>query len=170
MEHRLPDGTYQQTAIDSEVATVLAEAKQRLIAAGLTSLSEVKPGGIAIHWRGLPDPEVTNVQARVRQAWIALAERPGIKLVDFEAGLELRVAHPDKGDAVAAILQNLHSEAAVAFLGDDLTDEDAFRVLANRGISVLVRPEYRETRADIWLKPPEELIGFLQLWLNRVSA
>jgi trehalose 6-phosphate phosphatase len=170
LEHKRVDGTYQQTTIDPEVAAILTEAEQWLIAAHLTPLAEIKPGGVAIHWRGLPDAEIERIQSRVRKGWAVLAERPGIKLFNFEAGLELRVAHPDKGDAVTAILENVDSHAPIAFLGDDFTDEDAFRVLANRGISVLVRPEYRETRADIWLKPPEELIGFLQLWLSRISA
>jgi trehalose-phosphatase len=109
------------------------------------------------------------VQFCVREGWAVLAQRPGIKLFNFEAGLELRVVHPDKGDAVTAILKNLDSQVPIAFLGDDLTDEDAFRVLAGRGLPVLVRPEYRETRASIWLKPPQELIGFLELWLSKIS-
>ena len=170
MEHMLVDGTYQQTAIDPGVAAILTQAEKWLIAADLASLAETKPGGIAVHWRGLPDAEIERVQTRVREGWAPFAQRPGIKLFNFEAGLELRVAHPDKGDAVAAILENLNSQAPIAFLGDDLTDEDAFRVLASRGLSVLVRPEYRETRANIWLKPPHELIGFLELWLSRISA
>lgn len=170
MEHMLVDGTYRHTAIGPQVAAVLTQAETWLIGANLTSLSEIKPGGIAIHWRGLPDAEIERVQTRVREGWAPLAQRPRIKLFNFEGGLELRVAHPDKGDAVAAILENLNSQAPIAFLGDDLTDEDAFRALASRGLSVLVRPEYRETRANIWLKPPHELIGFLELWLSRISA
>jgi trehalose 6-phosphate phosphatase len=170
MEHKLVDGTYRQTAIRPEVAAVLTQAKKWLFAANLTSLAEIKPGGIAVHWRGLPNAEIENVQSRLREGWTPLAAQPGVKLFNFEAGLELRVAHPDKGDAVTAILENLDRTVPVAFLGDDFTDEDAFRVLATRGISVLVRPEYRETRADIWLKPPDELIEFLQLWLNRISG
>jgi trehalose-phosphatase len=169
LEHRLVDGTYHQTAIDPEAAAVLAEAEKWLIAANLASLAEIKPGGIAIHWRGLPDAEIERVQFCVREGWAVLAQRPGIKLFNFEAGLELRVVHPDKGDAVTAILKNLDSQVPIAFLGDDLTDEDAFRVLAGRGLPVLVRPEYRETRASIWLKPPQELIGFLELWLSKIS-
>ena len=170
MEHLLADGTYLQTAVDPDVAEVLTQARQWLVAANLTSLSEVKPGGIAVHWRGLPDAEIKKVQARAREGWTPLAEQPGIKLFNFEEGLELRVAHPDKGDAVAAILEDLDPHAPIAFLGDDLTDEDAFRVLEDRGLSVLVRPEYRETRANVWLKPPDELIGFLELWLGRISS
>jgi trehalose-phosphatase len=170
LEHRRVDGTYRQTTIDPQVAAVLAQGEQWLIAADLISLSEIKPGGIAVHWRGQPDAEIERVQSRVREGWAALAEQPGIKLFNFEAGLELRVAHPDKGDAVTAVLENLNPQAPIAFLGDDLTDEDAFRVLGNRGLSVLVRPEYRETSANIWLKPPDELIGFLELWLSRIST
>ena len=170
LEHRLVGGTYRQTVIDPEVAAVLTQAEQWLVAANLTSRAEIKPGGIAIHWRGLPDAEIERVQSCVLEGWSALAQRPGIKLFNFEAGLELRVAHPDKGDAVAAILENVNPEAPIAFLGDDFTDEDAFRVLAGRGLSVLVRPEYRETRATIWLKPPHELVGFLELWLSKISG
>ena len=169
MEHMLVDGTYLQTAIDPGVDAILTQAEKWLIAADLASLAETKPGGIAVHCRGLPDAEIERVQIRVREGWAALAEQPGIKLFNFEEGLELRVAHPDKGDAVTAILEDLNSHTPIAFLGDDLTDEDAFRVLEDRGLSVLVRPEYRETRAKIWLKPPHELIDFFEQWLNNIS-
>ncbi|HVC90282.1 MAG TPA: trehalose-phosphatase [Acidobacteriaceae bacterium] len=170
MEHKLADGTYQQTAIAPATTAILAQAEKWLIAAGLASLAEIKPGGIAIHWRGLPDVEIERMQARAREGWAAFAEEPGLKLLNFETGLELRVAHPDKGDVVAAILEDLDPHAPIAFFGDDLTDEDAFRVLGDRGLSVLVRPEYRETRAKVWLKPPHELIVFFEQWLNSISA
>jgi hypothetical protein len=31
-------------------------------------------------------------------------------------------------------------------------------------VSVLVRNEFRPTSADLWLKPPEELVAFLEHW------
>jgi trehalose-6-phosphatase len=55
----------------------------------------------------------------------------------------------------------------VAFLGDDLSDEAAFRAvrrIGKRGLSVLVRREFRETAAEIWLRPPGELLCFLERW------
>jgi trehalose 6-phosphate phosphatase len=170
LEHRLADGTYLQTVINPEIAAVLEQARKWLIATELVSLTEIKPGGIAIHWRGLTDAEIMRVQTRALEGWAPLAEQPGLKLLNFEAGLELRIAHPDKGDVVAAILEDLNPHVQIAFLGDDLTDEDAFRALENRGLSVLVRPRYRETRAKVWLKPPHELIGFFEQWLNGISA
>jgi trehalose-6-phosphatase len=53
----------------------------------------------------------------------------------------------------------------VAYLGDDLTDEDAFAAVGDRGLSFLVRGEARASNARYWLRPPEELLEFLDGWL-----
>jgi trehalose-6-phosphatase len=66
---------------------------------------------------------------------------------------------------VRTILAESLPDAAVAYLGDDRTDEDAFRALNGKGLTVLVRPEYRPTAAEVWLQPPQELIQFLEEWL-----
>jgi trehalose-phosphatase len=170
LEHLLADGTCRQTPIAPEIAEALAQAGRWLNEANLTSLAEIKRGGLAVHWRGLPDAEREQVRARTLEGWAKLAEQPGIKLLRFEGGLELRSARPNKGDAMAAILEEMDSGTQIAFLGDDLTDEDAFRALGERGLSILVRPEYRETRANLWLKPPQELLEFLTRWLNYTST
>jgi len=57
-------------------------------------------------------------------------------------------------------------DAPVAHLGDNESDEDAFRVLRDRGLSVLARPRWRETAADLWLRPAIELSAFLHDWLQ----
>jgi len=57
-------------------------------------------------------------------------------------------------------------DAPAAYLGDDNTDEPAFRVMNGRGLSVLVRTKWRETAARLWLQPPEELLDFLTQWLQ----
>ncbi|MGC1294285.1 MAG: trehalose-phosphatase [Alloacidobacterium sp.] len=170
LERMLPDGTYWQMNMGKETTDVLSHAEEWVTAAGLTSRAEIKPGGIAIHWRGMSSAKMADIEARIREGWTALAERLGFKLLQFDGGLELRVAHPDKGDAVAAILEDSDPAAQIAYLGDDFTDEDAFRVLSDCGLTVLVRTEYRKTLASVWLKPPQELISFLDQWLNRISV
>jgi trehalose-phosphatase len=170
LERRLADGTYHQFPIDSKTVALLAQAESWLIAAGVAQRTEIKPGGIAVHWRGMSAAEIESIHARAERGLSAFAERSGLKLLDFEGGLELRVSHPNKGDAVASILSALDHKAQVAFLGDDLTDEDAFRVLNSSGLSILVRPEYRETNARTWLRPPDELVDFLEQWLNCVAV
>jgi trehalose-6-phosphatase len=56
-------------------------------------------------------------------------------------------------------------DVPIAYLGDDLTDEDAFVALGYRGYSILVRGEVRASSARFWLRPPEELLGFLDGWI-----
>ena len=82
----------------------------------------------------------------------------------FNGGLELRLSNISKASAIEEVMQRAGKESVVAFLGDDLTDEDAFAALDGRGLTVLVRPEYRETRAQVWLKPPGEMLAFLTRW------
>ena len=170
LEHRPADGIYRQIMIAPETAAVLSQAESWLNAAGLAHRTEIKPGGIAVHWRGLPDAEVERVRSCAQKGLGSFGEQPGLKLLRFEAGLELRVAHPNKGDAISSILSGSDNGAQIAYLGDDLTDEDAFRVLNSYGLTVLVRPEYRETNAQVWLRPPHELLSFLEQWLNSVCA
>ncbi|MEO8630619.1 MAG: trehalose-phosphatase, partial [Betaproteobacteria bacterium] len=85
-------------------------------------------------------------------------------VLDFESGIELRAHGRTKAHAVATLLQESNRDIPAAYLGDDLTDEDAFAALAGHGLSVLVRSQKRETAAQAWLRPPEELLAFLQRW------
>lgn len=170
LEHELCDGNYRQLIIDQEILTVLSQAQEWLAAEGLSRQAEIKPGGIAVHWRGMPNDEVEKIEAATRNGFRSFAEKSRLKLLPFEAGLELRVAHPNKGDVVSSILEGLHTDVKIAYLGDDLTDEDAFRALSNRGLTVLVRHAFRETSAQTWLKPPHELIDFLKQWWSCTSA
>jgi trehalose 6-phosphate phosphatase len=169
LEHQLVNGTCHQVNIAPEIAAALQQAESWLVATGLDHRTEVKPGGVAIHWRGVPEARIDSIRTHARKAFDPFADQSGLKLLEFEGGLELRVAHPNKGDAVRSILDSSDAKAPVAYLGDDYTDEDAFRVLNAHGLTALVRPEYRETSAQIWLEPPRELLGFLEQWLNNIS-
>lgn len=98
--------------------------------------------------------------------WLPIADRSFLTLDYFDGGVELHLPQCNKADAVRAILAELDVDTPVAYLGDDQTDEEAFRNLRDRGLRVLVRPHWRETEADIWLRPPLELSAFLHDWLQ----
>lgn len=170
LERHLSNGSYSCIPINEEDAVALAKAQEWIVTAGLLSRAEVKLGGIAIHWRGLSPAEAKSVQSLTLDGWTKIAEQSRLKLLQFEAGLELRVSHPDKGDAVTSILADLEPRAPVAYMGDDLTDEDAFRVLNGHGLTVLVKDTYRETNADTWIRPLQELIDLLERWLINISS
>jgi trehalose-phosphatase len=66
----------------------------------------------------------------------------------------------DKGRAVRWITQALGiswTEASVIYIGDDTTDEDAFRVIRTRGTGILVSENPRDSAADFRLSSTEEV-------------
>jgi trehalose-phosphatase len=157
----LPDGS----------ADALAQAARALAGPELDGRIEVKPASVALHVRGLPEPDAERVIAQGRAAWEPLARAAPLELHPFDGGLELRVAGWHKGDALRAVLATEPAGAAVAYLGDDATDEDAFGALEElsaagriRGLSVLVRSEPRPSRAPVRLEPPGQLLDFLARW------
>jgi trehalose 6-phosphate phosphatase len=165
LERLMADGRYEVSSVPAHEDYLLA-AVTLLRDAGLESQAELKPGGVAVHWRGLDPARAEKLARDVPRLWKPLLDRAPVRLLEFDGGLELRVAGPGKGDAVRVILKEAGPDAAVAYLGDDQTDEDAFRALKGNGLTVLVRPRSRPTSADVWLQPPHELLQFLQEWLQ----
>src|SRR6266542_634681 len=70
----------------------------------------------------------------------------------------------DKGKAVLWLLEKLgleHPNTRPIYIGDDRTDEDAFRALEQRGVGILVSEEPRVTAASYSLRDPSEVERFL---------
>ena len=124
---------------------------------------ETKAGGVAIHWRGLAPDAVDQIRTVVRREWNSHDWDRALDWTDFDGGVELRLPGRDKGYAVRAILRD-HPDATAAYLGDDLADERAFEAIKPRGLGVLVRDRRRPTAAEAWLRPPAELLDFLDAW------
>jgi alpha,alpha-trehalase len=126
---------------------------------------ERKRFSLAVHYRMVADGEVDPVLRAVDEAAAAtegLRLRSGKKVVELEPDLDW-----DKGRAVAWIMDALGIELdryQVLYVGDDETDEDAFRALAVGGIGIRVGPVVMSTLADYRLAGPEEVREFLG-WL-----
>jgi len=70
-----------------------------------------------------------------------------------------------KGKALMWLLEELEldeSDLVPFYIGDDVTDEDAFRTLKDRGIGVVVMDPPRNTEAQYRLKDPDEVEQFLK--------
>ena len=162
------DGSRELFPIPSTSKEGLARAKAAAVHLG--NAFEEKPASVALHWRGAP-PERAGELESAGAKWREIADRHGLELKPFDGGVELRIPGRHKGLVVEAIFEEMgHASPAVAYLGDDLTDEDAFAALKGRGLCVLVRKEPRETRADCRIEPPEELIAFLERWRDHVCT
>lgn len=119
--------------------------------------------------------------------WEALAERVGNVLKDYPSlnlthGRKVLEVRPsiswDKGKAVDFLLKSLGfkdtSDVFPLYLGDDKTDEDAFRTIngAKHGCSILVSSVAKSTDAKLSLQDPSEVMLFLRRlvqWKNRSS-
>jgi trehalose-phosphatase len=166
IERVYADGRHEEEHVSPKALLILAEAETRLESEGLGDLIEVKLAAVALHWRGLPASDVLNIRAKAYRTLQPLAVQPDLMLSEFDQGLEIRLSSANMGDALRGFLSKLDPGVPVAYVGDDATDEDAFRVLDGRGLAVLVGPKPRPTAAQIWLKPRAELLQFLMDWIR----
>jgi len=170
-EHLGPDGQRELEYGSLAAQNILNNLRETLNANSLGGRFEDKANGVVMHWRGASPSKARLIEKKACALFEPFAGNNGLFLLEFEAGVELRVGS-DKGGAVAKILAeadaNGQGAGPVAYLGDDFTDEAAFRAVNSagpHGLSVLVRRQSRETAAQVWLRPPADLREFLQRWL-----
>jgi trehalose 6-phosphate phosphatase len=165
-----PDGSAELSPPDEATVETLAAADNWLLYQHLQHTAEYKIGSIAVHWRDLDKCEVEAIRWRVLLGWTAIARETGLALLEFDGGVEIRARETNKGTAVRTIMSEMNPDTPTAYLGDDTTDEHAFRAVNSRGLSVLVRSRWRTTSAQLCLKPPDEVLGFLRRWLLACRA
>jgi trehalose-phosphatase len=165
LERMKTDGSYEIASMEEERLSGLVRADEWIASVGLSERCEEKPGCLALHWRGMDEGSIRKIRSRVMPEWSLIAEAWGLHMLEFDGGIELRVPSRHKGDAVQTILEETGEGVCAAYLGDDRTDEDAFKSIKGKGVGVLVSEALRPTCADMWIKPPEELLAFLARWL-----
>ncbi len=174
-----PDGTHTAVPLAPAQQHCLDQLEAALHERGLAHVIEKKIGSMALHTRGLPESDARQIAALTGEFSCLLPdagpEGPGLEWLPFDGGYELRGSGCTKATAVHSILGDEPPGTPAAYLGDDQTDEDAFLALREYGaagssLAVLVRPEPRPTAADLWIRPPEELLAFLDSWLAAVTG
>lgn len=129
---------------------------------------EQKAASLALHTRGQPAGRARRLESQVREAWSAGAEAAGLECREFNGGVELRATGVDKGTALAELLQTQPPGSAMVYLGDDQTDEDAFRVIQERGgTGIRVGAPDHPTAARRRLPDCDAVLRFLELWSER---
>lgn len=143
-ELRFANGTHVPVSVPEGLDRAITEAK--LFAADLPGLLiEEKPAGVAVHYRQAPEQA-----ARISRFMSALAEATGMAVQPGKMMVELRPAGADKGKALRTFMaEPPFAGARPVFVGDDLTDEDAFvAAKALGGDGILVGP--RRPTAARW--------------------
>jgi trehalose 6-phosphate phosphatase len=169
LQRLIPDGSIEVFPLEKRTLEALAVAEKWLRHEHLHHTAEFKAGSIAVHWRGLDEDEAKSVRRRVLLGWTPIANSR-LRLLEFDGGVEIRAPEADKGDAVRTVMNEMNSDTPAAYLGDDTTDEHAFEAMDGRGLSVLVRPRLRATAAQLWLRPPHDVLDLLARWLDACQS
>ena len=156
-----------EPALAASRALSAAQAAAAALAANGARI-ERKVASVAVHWRGLPAASARGIRASLESEW-GSAPSCDVNVLPFDGGIEMRARGRDKGDAVREVLADCPAGTACAYLGDDITDEDAFAALDGIGLGVLVRNAPRATRAHAWVRPPVGLLTFLHRWRNAIA-
>jgi len=163
-----PDGTLidDTSGTGLERATALLDTaeedlQERLAGTGPGVIVERKRSSIAVHYRRAPHA-LRHIRAAVEGTAAAFSE---LQLTAGRAVFELRPSGVwDKGTAVRWILeQNAGaSDALPIHLGDDTTDETAFRAIEADGVGVLVAEVATGTAAHYQLRSRQRVPRFLE--------
>lgn len=123
---------------------------------------ERKPLSIALHVRGSAPADAERALVAVR---CGPARWPALRMTEGKAVIELSLSQSGKGDAVRWLRSSWGTEPLVLYLGDDLTDEDAFGALGpnDLGIKVGAGP----TRAPYRVPTEHVALGVLALLSKR---
>ncbi|OIW02390.1 hypothetical protein TanjilG_04983 [Lupinus angustifolius] len=121
---------------------------------------------LSVHFRCVDEKNWASLAQKVRSV---LKEYPKLRLSQGRKVLEIRPSIEwDKGKALEFLLESLgydnSNNVFPIYIGDDRTDEDAFKVLRSRGqgIGILVSQIPKETNASYTLQDPSEVCQFLQ--------
>ena len=171
-----PDGTYRQNGEAAAAVPVLERAAAELrenLADIKGSRVEHKRFAVAVHYRDVAASDIGEVVASTYR----VGRREHLRVTNGRKVVELR---PDvdwnKGTTLTWIRGQIEGAAGPAtsrkdagkvmpiFIGDDLTDEDAFDAVKTDGIGILVRHTEdgdRRSAAQFALEGPDQVCGFL---------
>lgn len=163
-------GVYERAGVPEPDRLGLMQARLALMGICGRARVSIQPGCVSVHLEGLDAAAEVTLKAAVFEALIPFTrgEDVALSLRRFRDGVELRSRSVHKGLAVRE-MRRRHPDAALAYIGDDMSDEDAFSELGVHGFKVLAAPTPRPTQADAWLTSPDELGAFLRRWARARS-
>lgn len=161
------EGLPGREAFEADYRTICqswVEQLQPLLAANPTVFFENKGSTLALHYRSTPDPEEAHRQ--ILRSAAALVPAPKRVTGKFVENL-IPSGAPHKGAAVQALMRTWNCPRAL-FVGDDVTDEDVFR-LADPSVFGIHVGEEDWTEARVVVRSQEEVGAILVLLIEHLS-
>ena len=168
-----PGISFRHAELDRWRAALEAAAAELDALAASGARIERKGASVAVHTRTVPEGERRRLE---RQAEAVLRRRR-LRVTPGKGLIEGRPPVPwDKGHAVLHVLVHRHgadwlSRVSAVYVGDDRTDEDAFRSLEGIGRSIRVGPSAGgASYADYRLPDPEAVLALLRWFASGAFA
>ncbi len=119
---------------------------------------------VAFHYRTLSEEKINDIVKKFVSIIKKYDKKNELNILHGSKVVEVRPRGWDKGKAVETIIENFDNKNFLpVYLGDDTTDEDAFRFLKNKGLTVyVINNSEEDTDADYYLKNPDDVYGFLE--------
>lgn len=158
------NGDITSPRINLRQAEGLHQAKEKALE--ITSPERVSSSAsfVTVTKENMGETEKGQACAELEQLWQGLETMYDLKKFSSDNCTSLIARGFDKASMVREIIDPLQSWSC-CYLGNDLSDEEAFNTVWGRGISARVNRNYRESAAQIWLSPPGELHLFLDQWI-----
>lgn len=170
LEIEAPGGCFEHPEVQRVRPHIraLAQALQCDLAEVPGVFIEDKGATLSVHYRAVPEAWVRTVKERLNERIRPVVQSGEVRLGTGKAVFEVRPRVPwDKGQAVRWMVDRLRQDlpptgVLAIYLGDDETDEDAFRVLALTGIGIVVGSNRQRSAAHYWVESVEEVERFLR--------
>ena len=132
---------------------------------------------ISVHYRNVEQANIDEVHSIVQRLSGSVEAAGKARITPGKKVYEVKPAvNWDKGKAIKLLMRRYgkggrRSGLFPIYMGDDLTDEDGFRVIEHygQGISVFVGEPDRPSLARYFLRTPDEVTTFLTLLLSRLQ-
>lgn len=148
----------------------LEKAKGVALQQGYGEKLEYKVASIAMHTRGFPDQVASLMEESIFAAWTEVANSHALECRRFNGGVEIRCAGRHKGDALSELLHLQPLGTFPVYVGDDDTDEDAFRTIHEMGVGIKIGSASSTTAAKGFLPDCEAVKKFLETWVSVTST
>lgn len=166
LEIGLPNGNVELSESVAAMRTVLPAIKRQIEQALVNrpgALIEDKGLAIACHYRLASRADgafIRDTVSAIAQSYRRRGAR--ISLLHGHEVIEIRSAFANKGKTVCCLLATAGPSALAVYIGDDRTDEDAFKLLPPDSITIRVGPALTRTAARFRVEDPGEVLPFLR--------
>lgn len=165
---RRGNGEIESHRLSDDAQTALAMLVENLSRSHPRALVELKPAGLALHYRSNPvdQEELTEAAEEIVQRF------PGqLRLQPGSMVIEIKPCGIDKGAGINELmLISPFKGRRPIFFGDDLTDEAGFDVANQMGGMSVIVGERKDTSATVRLRSPDEVLDVLRDWVRAAAT